>query len=397
MRRLKLGILLGVGLGFFVYELPAQTCSIPSIGSSYSGVSGIHVTFSGDFPFIGSLGDAAALWNAGCTTTSGGHAYPGDDYPEFDFYYGERDLYFQWMPGWAPSATCTDPSTGALAYCASEWHENIDTVRVYERWGPPQPGGAPPPYLTSSYGYDTRISLWAHEIAHALGLGDTTCGSITNPALGAGATIIGPECNRVDTNNIVPGEDPQNDPKDNPGGTPIIIDTQSDGYQLTSLQDGVLFDIDANGSPNRIAWTAAASDDAFLWLDRNGNGTVDDGAELFGDVHAANGFETLLQYDARHIGDVFFGGNANGMIDSGDLVWSGLLLWFDRDHNGRSTPDEIALLAGSGVVGIDLDYRWVGRRDRYGNAFRYRSDLYTRDSSGKVSMQHVYDIFFVFE
>ena len=66
-------------------------------------------------------------------------------------------------------------------------------------------------------------------------------------------------------------------------------------------------------------------------LDRNGNGTIDDGTELFGDVTAQpdppagekkNGFRALAEYDMTSNG-----GNGNGQIDSGDSVFASLRLW----------------------------------------------------------------------
>ena len=85
--------------------------------------------------------------------------------------------------------------------------------------------------------------------------------------------------------------------------SPIIIDVDRNGYHLTSLEDGVFFDLDADGALDFVAWTHPSSEDAFLALDRNGNGRIDNGAELFGNhtpayatrssITASNGFEAL--------------------------------------------------------------------------------------------------------
>jgi hypothetical protein len=67
------------------------------------------------------------------------------------------------------------------------------------------------------------------------------------------------------------------------GCSPIIINFTG-AYALSGLDDPVAFDIDADGRKERIGWTERASDEAFLVLDRNRDGKINDGRELFGDA-----------------------------------------------------------------------------------------------------------------
>lgn len=62
---------------------------------------------------------------------------------------------------------------------------------------------------------------------------------------------------------------------------PLIIDLGKKGIELTNVENGVHFDIDKNGFAEKTAWTDG--EDGFLVLDRNGNGFIDDGGELFSD------------------------------------------------------------------------------------------------------------------
>src|SRR5438876_87146 len=64
--------------------------------------------------------------------------------------------------------------------------------------------------------------------------------------------------------------------------SPILIDVANDGFELTNAVSGVWFPIGPNSFMYQVAWTYPDSDDAWLALDRNGNGTIDNGQELFG-------------------------------------------------------------------------------------------------------------------
>ena len=175
--------------------------------------------------------------------------------------------------------------------------------------------------------------------------------------------------------------------------SPIVINFESGDYRLTGRNSPVLFDMRGNGHPQLMGWTAAGADEAFLWLDRNHNGKVTSGAELFGNFTplkngrmAINGFEALAEFDADH----------DGIIDDRDPIWSRLMLWRDLNHNALSEPSEISPLDASDVTAIDLDDHWTGRHDQWGNAFRYKSLISIRNRSGHaVRKQPVYDIFFV--
>ena len=173
--------------------------------------------------------------------------------------------------------------------------------------------------------------------------------------------------------------------------SPIVIDVDGKGFSMTDDVGGVLFNILDDGVPLKISWTVGRSSNAFLVLDRNGNGTIDSGAELFGDstpqsaTGKRNGFLALAEYDKAANG-----GNGNGRIDRGDAVFSQLKLWQDSNHNGTSEASELSALSDS-VSGIDLAYKEAKRTDQNGNQFRYRSKVF--DVNGVHSGRYAWDIF----
>lgn len=126
---------------------------------------------------------------------------------------------------------------------------------------------------------------------------------------------------------------------------PLILDIDGDGIETSGIERGILFDLEANGNFARSSFVQG--DDVLLALDRNENGVIDNGSELFGTQHgAANGFEELKKFDD----------NRDGIVDHQDSVFS-RLLGLRRQSSGLET----ASLAQLGVKGIFTAYQNQGR------------------------------------
>jgi hypothetical protein len=167
--------------------------------------------------------------------------------------------------------------------------------------------------------------------------------------------------------------------------TPLVLAFRGEAVQFNTA---VVASFDLTGTMSvRTDWPTSTT--PWLALDRNGNGRIDDGGELFGSatvLHtgeaASNGFVALAELDS----------NADGHIDANDEMWAQLLVWSDVDSDRVSAANELSSVAGRDLVAIDLDHVVDRRCDARGNCEVERGGFRYRDGRGRELIGAVVDV-----
>ena len=162
---------------------------------------------------------------------------------------------------------------------------------------------------------------------------------------------------------------------------PLILDLNGNGLEISSLKAGILFDSNGDGIKTGTAW-ANANDGMLVW-DRNGNGTIDSGRELFGDEtilangsKAKDGFDALRELDLGSLSDGKLVGAGDGVFDARDARFSELRVWRDLNQDGVSQANELMSLNDAGIQSISLSSR--ATNTNYDDAVLVQSGTFSR-------------------
>ena len=161
---------------------------------------------------------------------------------------------------------------------------------------------------------------------------------------------------------------------------PLILDLNGNGILTTTVENGTYFDFKEDGFKEKTAW--ADNGDGILVYDINGNGTIDNAGELFGDrtllangTYARNGYEAIKQYDT----------DKNGQINADDEIFNKLMVWMDADNDGITDEGELKSLTDLQVQSIGIAYTQTSITDANGNTILGQTDVTLTDGS-KMSM-----------
>ena len=160
--------------------------------------------------------------------------------------------------------------------------------------------------------------------------------------------------------------------------TPIVLDLDHNGIQTIAREDSTgKFDLFGNGKAINSGWIS--SGDAFLAIDINHNGKVDNLSELFGGTSKGDGFAKLAAFDS----------NGDGVVDAKDAHFADLRVWQDLNGNHQTDAGEMRTLAEAGVASLKVDHVDLPAVDAQGNLHLERSSAVMADGSS-IDMADVY-------
>jgi hypothetical protein len=191
---------------------------------------------------------------------------------------------------------------------------------------------------------------------------------------------------------------------DDCGPSPILIDTTGKGFHVSGAESCVRFDIKGDGHPVCVAWPEAGSGNGWLALDRNHNGKIDDGKELFGEYteqefsRAPNGYVALQEFDEYQNGGEIDGkGNPDYVIDQRDAIYKDLVVWIDDSpRDGISQPWELHSLKELGILSLSTAADRSQKTDSHGNTFQWTAPINQEGNNpGDAIERQTYDVFLV--
>jgi hypothetical protein len=158
-------------------------------------------------------------------------------------------------------------------------------------------------------------------------------------------------------------------------GTPIILDLNGDGVKTLGISAGVKFDLFGTGTAVNTGWVS--SGDGLLVLDRNHDGQINSGSELFGSatrlangLTAPDGYAALRELDTNH----------DGVIDRQDAAYGDLKVWIDSNSDGVTEAGELKTLASLNIATVGVNAQ-VGTATDNGNLLGLTSTYQTTDGA----------------
>ncbi|MGE6779026.1 calcium-binding protein [Vreelandella titanicae] len=166
--------------------------------------------------------------------------------------------------------------------------------------------------------------------------------------------------------------------------SPLVLDLDGDGVETIALTDGAYFDHDGNGFAEKSGWVSP--DDGLLVWDKNGDGNISDGSELFGNhslgkdgEKAEHGFASLAVLDT----------NDDGVVDAQDADFASLQVWQDKNGDGRVQAGELRSLADAGVASLSIAFDSASETDEAGN-LHLQLGHFTRTDGSEAALTDVW-------